>query len=171
MAPLLLFLALIGAAQACSPTSSTTWEPITQQTPPLGRSRKRATELVVVTVVTNRKFDPSLNDTHMQTMKSLLDDYTKSKGVVYDKRMVKEAVKNVGGQFAVHYTVQNADCGEVLFPTEICCATSERLCTRGEARGELHHTHESQMRRQASIHNQLIDNRFVWRNEADKKYC
>ncbi|EYC09785.1 hypothetical protein Y032_0059g3052 [Ancylostoma ceylanicum] len=113
MAPLLLFLALIGAAQACSPTSSTTWEPITQQTPPLGRSRKRATELVVVTVVTNRKFDPSLNDTHMQTMKSLLDDYTKSKGVVYDKRMVKEAVKNVGGQFAVHYTVQNADCGEV----------------------------------------------------------
>ncbi|EYB91661.1 hypothetical protein Y032_0203g1822 [Ancylostoma ceylanicum] len=161
MTPLLLLLAVIAAAQACSPTSSTTWEPITQQTPPPGRSRKRATELVVVTVVTNRKFDPSLNDTHMQTMKSLLDDYTKSKGVVYDKRMVKEAVKNVGGQFAVLYTVQNADCGEVVFSTEICCAMSERLCTRREARGELHHAHESQMRRKASIHNQLNDSRFA----------
>ncbi|EYC30601.1 hypothetical protein Y032_0005g2741 [Ancylostoma ceylanicum] len=118
MAPLLLLLAVIAAAQACSPTSSTTWEPITQQTPPPGRSRRRATEVVQVTVVTNRKFDPSLNDTHMQTMKSLLDDYTKSKGVVYDKRMVKEMVRNVGGQFAVLYIVQNADCGEVLFSTE-----------------------------------------------------
>ncbi|EYB82619.1 hypothetical protein Y032_0355g3327 [Ancylostoma ceylanicum] len=159
MTPLLLLLAVISAAQACSPTSSTTWEPITQQTPPLGRGRKRATELVLVTVVTNRKFDPSLNDTHLQTMKSLLNDYTKSKGVVYDKRMVNEAVRNVGGNFAVLYTVQNADCGEasVHIMPMLILLLGERLCTRSEARGGLYHSHESQMRRQASIHNQMID--------------
>ncbi|EYB82617.1 hypothetical protein Y032_0355g3327 [Ancylostoma ceylanicum] len=111
-----------------------------------------------------------------------LNDYTKSKGVVYDKRMVNEAVRNVGGNFAVLYTVQNADCGEVLISIKfsllqtlteayiekvlkasvhimpmLILLLGERLCTRSEARGGLYHSHESQMRRQASIHNQMID--------------
>ncbi|EYC02658.1 hypothetical protein Y032_0098g3058 [Ancylostoma ceylanicum] len=105
MAALVLLLAVIAAAEACAPTTPTT---VTT-----GRKR-RAAEVVLVTVVTNQKYKPSMNDAHLQTMKALLNDYTTSKKVVYDKRMVHERPSNVGGRFAVVYTVRNADCGQKL---------------------------------------------------------
>ncbi|EYC02659.1 hypothetical protein Y032_0098g3059 [Ancylostoma ceylanicum] len=104
MAAFVLLLAVIAAAEACAPTTPTT---VTT-----GRKR-RAAEVVLVTVVTNQKYKPSMNDAHLQTMKALLNDYTTSKKVVYDKRMVHERPSNVGGRFAVVYTVRNADCGQV----------------------------------------------------------
>ncbi|VDM82664.1 unnamed protein product [Strongylus vulgaris] len=99
-------------------------------------ARKREVESVEVMVVSNQKYDPSMNDSHMKVFKSLVDDYVKSKGVTYNKDLVhdrainvndyvkskgvtynKDLVHdkaiNVGGKFAVLYTLLGYDCNRV----------------------------------------------------------
>ncbi|EYC02649.1 hypothetical protein Y032_0098g3052 [Ancylostoma ceylanicum] len=105
---LILFatFAILGPVQACAPPLSTL--------PPIEpRKRKRDVEEVQVTAVTNQKYNPSLNDDHLQTMRALLNDYCISKNIVYDRDLVQEAVANVGGKFAVVYTMLDADCDGV----------------------------------------------------------
>ncbi|EYC02652.1 hypothetical protein Y032_0098g3054 [Ancylostoma ceylanicum] len=115
MAALVLLLAVVAAAQACAPPA-TTPSSSADKKPEAGgenKPKRRSPEMVVVTVVTNQKYDPSLNDEHLKTMEALLSDYVKSKNLVYDRSMVHERVTNVDGKFAVVYTVQNADCVQV----------------------------------------------------------
>ncbi|EYB91663.1 hypothetical protein Y032_0203g1824 [Ancylostoma ceylanicum] len=114
MKALVLSLAVIAAVQACAPPATTPSTTKKQEAGGGKKDRKRhAPEIVLVTVVTNQKYDPSLNDEHLKTMEALLSDYVKSKNLVYDRSMVHERVANVDGKFAVIYTVQNADCGQV----------------------------------------------------------
>ncbi|KIH67000.1 hypothetical protein ANCDUO_02674 [Ancylostoma duodenale] len=72
MAALVLFLAVIAVAQACSPTTTTTSSTVRQ-----GARKTRAVEVVRVTVVTNQRYDPSRNDAHMETMKALVSNFAR----------------------------------------------------------------------------------------------
>ncbi|CAJ0597880.1 unnamed protein product [Cylicocyclus nassatus] len=74
---------------------------------------KRGVDDIEVTVVSNQRFDPAMNDSHMQVFKSLLNDYVKAKGANYDKDMVHEEVVNLDGSFAILYTLQGYDCDGV----------------------------------------------------------
>ncbi|EYB81765.1 hypothetical protein Y032_0374g205 [Ancylostoma ceylanicum] len=105
MALLLLLLAVFSPAQGCAPTPGGGSGNNT--------SGKREVEEVHVTVVTNQKYNPSLNDEHLRTMRALLSDYSKSKGIVYNRDLVNEAMTNVNGNFAVVYSVLGADCDQV----------------------------------------------------------
>ncbi|EYB91727.1 hypothetical protein Y032_0203g1860 [Ancylostoma ceylanicum] len=118
----------------CHPRPSTDIEP-----PP--KKGKRDVEKVQVTAVTNQKYNPSLNDEHLLTMRALLNDYCISKNIVYDRDLVQEAVVNVGGKFAVVYTMLDADCDgacetlsiSLLFsPSDIhmCCPNCSRPLTQ-----------------------------------------
>ncbi|VDM80705.1 unnamed protein product [Strongylus vulgaris] len=75
--------------------------------------RKREVESVEVMVVSNQKYDPSMNDSHMKVFKSLVNDYVKSKGVTYNKDLVHDKAINVDGKFAVLYTLLGYDCNRV----------------------------------------------------------
>ncbi|EYB81762.1 hypothetical protein Y032_0374g203 [Ancylostoma ceylanicum] len=101
MALLLLLLAVLSPAQACAPR------------PGGNGTGKREVDEVHVTVVTNQKYNPSLNDEHLNTMRALLSDYAKSKGIVYNRDLVNEAVTKVNDRFAVVYTLLGADCDAV----------------------------------------------------------
>ncbi|EYB81764.1 hypothetical protein Y032_0374g204 [Ancylostoma ceylanicum] len=101
MALLLLLLAVLSPAQACAPT------------PGSNSTGKREVDEVHVTVVTNQKYNPSLNDEHLNTMRALLSDYSKSKEIVYNRDLVNEAVTKVDDKFAVVYTILGADCDQV----------------------------------------------------------
>ncbi|CAJ0597879.1 unnamed protein product [Cylicocyclus nassatus] len=74
---------------------------------------KREVDDIEVTVVSNQKFDPAMNDSHMQVFKSLLNDYIKAKGASYNKDMVHEEIVDVDGNFAILYTLQGYDCDGV----------------------------------------------------------
>ncbi|CAJ0597878.1 unnamed protein product [Cylicocyclus nassatus] len=70
-------------------------------------------DVIEVTVISNQKFDPAMNDSHMQVFRSLLNDYVKAKGANYNKDMVQEKIINVDGNFEILYTLQGYDCDEV----------------------------------------------------------
>ncbi|CAJ0597269.1 unnamed protein product [Cylicocyclus nassatus] len=137
MAMILIVFALISSLLACPPTpvptnpttasasstaastsassdtstssSSTT---SSSSSSPVG---KREVARVEVTVVTNQKYDPLLNDSHLQVFRMLLNDYLKVNGITYNKDLVQEDVKNEGGNFAVHYTVLSGDCARIKY--------------------------------------------------------
>ncbi|CAJ0597276.1 unnamed protein product [Cylicocyclus nassatus] len=93
-------------------TSSTTASTASSST---GGAKKREVTKVEVTVITNQKYDPLLNDSHLQVFRMLLNDYLKVNGITYNKDLVREQVKNEGGNFAVRYTVLGGDCARIKY--------------------------------------------------------
>ncbi|ETN85766.1 hypothetical protein NECAME_16661 [Necator americanus] len=114
MARLLIFLAVFGPAQ--------TWALSTPTTAPGSDSNEiiprqnRQVEQVLVTVVTKMNYDPKMNGSHLNVLKTMvimIDDFAQMNGVDYKKSLVKESVKNQNGKFAAVYTVQGSGCEEV----------------------------------------------------------
>ncbi|KHJ78304.1 hypothetical protein OESDEN_22076 [Oesophagostomum dentatum] len=79
----------------------------------MGSKVKRANNQTEITVVSNLIFDPFKNENHLHVFQALLDDYVQSKGLTYDKSLVKTTIKNEGGMFAVLYTIVGYDCDQV----------------------------------------------------------
>ncbi|KIH68451.1 hypothetical protein ANCDUO_01210 [Ancylostoma duodenale] len=194
MAFLLVLLAVpavFGPVQSCAPTTTT--KPIESQ----NKTGKREVEEVHATVVTNQKYNPSLNDAHLKTMRAMLNDYCKSKQIAYDRDLVREAVTNVGGKFAVAYTVLGADCDQASDFTSyfewLCCGASanaetmkftclisiavrvrflgEPLCKWSKEPGKVHHSNRNQMRRQAGVCDQLICYRIPDSSKILRIFC
>ncbi|CAJ0599826.1 unnamed protein product [Cylicocyclus nassatus] len=121
----LIVLALISNLQACTPSPTllpnmpaayraTTTTMVYRHAP--ARSRilvKREPEKVIVTVVSNQKYDPSRNTAHLQVFRNLVDASTKYMNIVYDKNRVKDQIINSDGKFGVRYTLNGFDCGRV----------------------------------------------------------
>ncbi|EYB81766.1 hypothetical protein Y032_0374g206 [Ancylostoma ceylanicum] len=92
IALLLLLLPVFSPAQGCAPTHNNS-------------TGKREVDEVHVTVVTNQKYNPSLNDEHLKTMRAMVG------ALMLD--LVNEAVTKVNDRFAVVYTVLGADCDQM----------------------------------------------------------
>ncbi|KIH66390.1 hypothetical protein ANCDUO_03278 [Ancylostoma duodenale] len=85
MASVVLLLALIAAAQACPPATTTSKAPNTDAasttaptTATAGSARKRRDlETVLVTAVTNQKYDPSMNGAHLRSMRAMVSTFAR----------------------------------------------------------------------------------------------
>ncbi|KAK6745467.1 hypothetical protein RB195_011908 [Necator americanus] len=110
MAVLLILLALFAPAQACAPATTVAPGGSSNETIP---RQKREVEQVLVTVSTKMKYDPKMNGSHLNVLKTMIDDFAQMNRVDYKKSLVKESVKNNNGKFAAVYTVQGSGCEEV----------------------------------------------------------
>ncbi|KAK6739316.1 hypothetical protein RB195_021012 [Necator americanus] len=87
--------------------------------------RKRAIEEVVVTVISNEKYDATQNYLHYKVADAMFEDIASTKGVRYNKNNIIQEVKNEGGKFALQYNITDADCYAVRnFVSEAKSSTS-----------------------------------------------
>ncbi|KHJ80579.1 hypothetical protein OESDEN_19743 [Oesophagostomum dentatum] len=103
---LIVLLAAFCCLQACPPTTPQPSQGNTNKT-------RRDVDVVKVILVSNQIFDPVRNDNHLQVFRALMDDYMKTKGVIYSKDLVKEQIKNENGMFAVLFIMMGYDCNGV----------------------------------------------------------
>ncbi|KHJ88471.1 hypothetical protein OESDEN_11734 [Oesophagostomum dentatum] len=97
----------------CTPAPQTSRHQPQASATGMGSKVKRANNQTEITAVSNQIFDPFKNENHLHVFQALLDDYVQSKGLTYDKSLVKTTIKNEGGMFAVLYTIVGYDCDQV----------------------------------------------------------
>ncbi|VDK61780.1 unnamed protein product [Cylicostephanus goldi] len=109
------------SAQACPPPISTIGPSTTSQYfttspftyPATTVTTKPEPEAVQVTVVTRENYDLTLNDSHLQAVKALINDYAKINGIVYNENFVRESIRNEGGKFAIVFNILGVACDQV----------------------------------------------------------
>ncbi|PIO69991.1 hypothetical protein TELCIR_08169 [Teladorsagia circumcincta] len=111
MLRLVVLLSLATLSLACAPKTSTT----AGAGGGSGSSKKAKREVVEaqVIVATRQNYDPEMTKSYMGVVRSAIEVHAKEQGVIISREQIRERAENIGGKFAVTYTIFDVDCTEL----------------------------------------------------------
>ncbi|PIO71478.1 hypothetical protein TELCIR_06622 [Teladorsagia circumcincta] len=111
MLRLVVLLSLSALCLACAPKTSTT----AGAGGGSGSSKKAKREVIEaqVIVATSQNYDPEMTKSYMSVVRSAIDEHAKQQGVIISQEQIKARAENIGGKFAVTYTIFDVDCTEL----------------------------------------------------------
>ncbi|KAK6011776.1 hypothetical protein OSTOST_23128, partial [Ostertagia ostertagi] len=75
--------------------------------------RKREVEHAQAIVVTKANFNPKMNPIYMSAVGYTIEQHAYERGLIHNHDMIHEEAMNIGGKFAVVFTILDVDCDQV----------------------------------------------------------
>ncbi|PIO75731.1 hypothetical protein TELCIR_02213 [Teladorsagia circumcincta] len=75
--------------------------------------RKRDVDHAQVIIVTKANFNPKMNPIYMNAVKYTVEQYAYERGLIHNDDLIREEAMNIGGKFAIVFTIFDVDCDQL----------------------------------------------------------
>ncbi|PIO67617.1 hypothetical protein TELCIR_10621 [Teladorsagia circumcincta] len=94
-------------------TSGTTGSNTGGTTSTGGSGRKREVDHAQAIVVTKADFNPKMNPIYMNAVRFTVEQHAYDRGLIHNHDLIREETMNIGGKFAVIFTILDVDCDQL----------------------------------------------------------